>query len=436
MRALGLFVACLLSLAACGGGMRLAVSSAIDRRDLDGALAAYERVRTNDGGDAALLARVAELLLENEAAGDDVERRDAALHQLALAGTAGRSGLERLAAGGSAHALALLAEGGSDSARRALRDRIDTEDPEVRAAAVLGLSIDDDRDRLLALAVESSARVRAAAVQRLRELAPDSTARAVLEERARIDPDPMVRGAAVRALAAFGTASIELIRERLSDPMASVRMAAVAALLHADRDGGRAVLASLLETPPSAQGIEAARLLGTSVERDQPPTDADASSARAYLTGALSANDSSLRSQAAIALSTLRGPSEIGAALAQALAHETELGVRLAIARALLPLAGGEHDALEAIRAIAAGELTMTSLQAAITLATRHDGEGTDRVEAAMHGADVPLRRIAARALARDAMLPTRAWPALSDTDALVRIQAAGGILAADAASQ
>jgi hypothetical protein len=244
-----------------------------------------------------------------------------------------------------------------------------------------------------------------------------------------------VRAAAVRALGAFGTAGIELIRERLSDPIASVRMAAVAALLHADRDGGRAVLAGLLAMPPSPQGIEAARLLATPVERDQPPTDHDASAARAYLTAALAAGEAALRSQAAVALSTLHGASELRTALSQALARETDPGVKLAIARALLPLEGGEADALAAIEALSAEGLTMTSLQASIVLATRHAAAGVDRVEAAMHGADVPLRRIAARALARDAMLPARVAPALQDPDALVRIQAAGGILAATAAA-
>lgn len=429
-------IAIVLALSGCGGGPRLAVSTALDHRDVPGAIEAYERVRASDGDDTGLLSRIAALMLEEEGASDDAERRDAALHQLALAGTGGRATLERLGNGGSVHALAVLAESGSGAAREALRGHIDSEDPEVRAAAVLGLSIESDRERLLALAAESSARVRAAAVSRLAELAPESAARAVLEERARIDPDPSVRGAAVSALGAFGAAAIPLIRERLSDPMSSVRMVAVAAILHADRDGGRAVLAALLATPPSAQGIEAARLLGTTLEHDQPPTDQDASAARAYLTSALSAGDTSLRSQAALALSTLRGPSEIRSAMSAALVRETDPAVRLAIARALLPLAGAEQEALEAIRTLAAAEETNTSLQAAILLATRHESAGTDRVEQVMHGADIPLRRIAARALARDAMMPGRAAPALSDPDALVRIQAAGGILAAAAAEQ
>lgn len=421
---------------ACGSGPRLAVSSALDRRDVGGAITAYEHVRDSDGDDDALLRRIAELMLEQEGASEPADRRDAALRQLALAGTAGRSTLERLGQGGSVHALAVLAEHGSGSAREALRIHIDSEDPDVRAAAVLGLSIDSDRELLLSLAAEPSTRVRAAAVARLAELAPESVARGVLEERARIDPDPSVRAAAVRALGSFDTAAISLIRERLSDPIASVRMTAVAALLHADRDGGRTVLASLFEAPPSAQGIEAARLLGTRLERDQPPTEEDASAARAYLLSALSANEAGLRSQAAVALSTLRGPAEIETSLAHALAVEADAGVKLAIARALLPLEHGENAALEAIRALSAADVTMTSLQASIVLAARHESAGVDRVEAAMHGADIPLRRVAARALARDAMLPARAEPALSDPDALVRIQAAGGILAAAAASE
>ena len=433
------FVAVLLSyacLASCGGGPRLAVSSAIERRDLDGALSAYERVRASDGDDVGLLARLSELLLETEASSDGAERRDSALHQLALAGTAGRGALERIAGSGSAYALAILAEGGSASARAALRDRIDSEDPEIRAAAVLGLAIDSDRGRLLALAAESSSRVRAAAVGRLGELAPESAARAVLEERARIDPDPVVRGAAVRALGAFGAPAITLLRERLSDPIASVRMAAVAALLRADRDSGRASLAALLASPPSVQGIEAARLLGTPLARGAAPTDQDASDARAFLAASLSATDASLRSQAALALSTMPTSPDSRGALARALAREQESGVRLAMARAILSLADGDGDALAAIRSLAGGEISMTSLQAAIELATRRESAGVDRVEEVMHGADIPLRRIAARALARDAMMPERAAPALQDPDALVRIQAAGGILAAAAAAQ
>ncbi|MFO0686469.1 MAG: HEAT repeat domain-containing protein [Sandaracinus sp.] len=422
--------------AGCGGGMRLGVSSALDRRDVPGAIDAYERLRESDGDDVALLTRIASLLLEDAAASSDETSREAALTQLSLAGTVGRPVLERLAEGGSVHALALLAQVGSGSAREALRGRVGDPDPAVRAAAVLGLSAEADRAQLITLATESSARVRAAACTRLAELAPDSDARLVLEERARIDPDPSVRGAAVRALGDYGASAVALLRERLSDPIASVRMGAVAALLHADRDGARASLASLFEMPPSAQGIEAARLLATAVDRDAPPTDADAERSRAFLVGALSATDGALRGQAAVALVTLPHSESLDRALTEALAREPDATVRLQIARALITSSGTEQGAHEALVALSTVDASMTALQASIELATRGDHDAALRIEQAMHGADIPLRRTAARALARDAMEPARVAPALEDPDASVRIAAAGGILAADAASQ
>lgn len=422
--------------AGCGGGMRLGVSSALDRRDVPGAIDAYERLRASDGDDVELLTRIASLLLEDAAASSDETSRDAALTQLSLAGTVGRPVLERLAEGGSVHALALLAQIGSGAAREALRGRVDDPDPVVRAASVLGLSVDVDRAALITLATEPSARVRAAASARLAELAPDTDARLVLEERARIDPDPSVRGAAVRALGEYGAAAVPLLRERLSDPIASVRMGAVAALLHADRDGARASLASLFEMPPSAQGIEAARLLATAVERDAPPTDADAERSRAFLVGALSASDGALRGQAAVALVTLPHSETLERALSEALAREGDATVRLQIARALLTSPGTERVAREALASLSTAEASMTSLQASIELAARGDHDAALRIEQAMHGADVPLRRTAARALARDAMEPARVAPALEDPDVSVRIAAAGGVLAAAAASQ
>jgi HEAT repeat protein len=50
---------------------------------------------------------------------------------------------------------------------------------------------------------------------------------------------------------------------------------------------------------------------------------------------------------------------------------------------------------------------------------------------AALADPDALARRVAARALAREARAPHRARSALRDPDPLVRIAAAGGILAA-----
>ncbi len=423
--------------ATCGAPERplrhLAVSEAIERRDVSAALGAYERARGTDGDDAALLTRIAEILLEDEAQGDDAERRQLALHELELAGTAGHPVLERVAEGGSLRALVVLAEAGNEAAERSLRERIGADDPETRAAAVLGLRVELDHDRLLALATDSSTRVRAAAVARLGELAPDSLAREALEERTRSDPDPSVRAEALRALGAFGASAIELLRERLLDPIVSVRTAAIAGLLRADRGSARPAFAAILAAAPSAPGIEVVRLLGTSADHVH-PSDDDASAALAYLTAALRADDVSLRTQAAAALSRVWAPAQVRAALTEALGRETDPSVRLALARSLLPFPNGERDALAAIVAMAAGELTPISLEATILLAAHGDTSAVDRVEQATHARDVSLRRVAARALGADAHMPARALRALSDPDAQVRIYAASGILAASAA--
>jgi hypothetical protein len=415
--------------------MRAQVATALDRHDLSGALTAYDRLRSSDGDDEGLLGRLAEMLLEDEARSADAAHAQAALTELGLAGTAGRATLERLADGGSVPALVALARAGHEPSRRLLRGMADAADPETRAAALLGASPEDDRALLLSRATETSARVRAVACERLGALAPDSEVRLLLEDRARMDPDPAVRSAAASALGAFGEAALPILRERLSDPVASVRMGVVAALLRADRDAARETIASLLATPPSPQGIEGARLLATPVDRDAPPTAADTQAARAYLFGALAASDAALRSQAAIALSTLRLDEAGATHLAQALAREPDAGAKLSIARALLAAPGGEGGALEALHALST-EASMPGLQAAIVLALRHDDAAADAIDRAMHTGDIPLRRTAARALARDAMRPGRAAAAFADGEPLVRIAAAGGILAARAASE
>ncbi len=366
MRRLSVLVVLLI---ACGGGPRAQVQTAVEAGDVPRALSAYERFRASDGDDVALLARIAELMLFDEASGEDAQRRTGAIHELSLAGTAGRDALDRLASAGSVPALAALARVGNESARRTLRGMVDAEDPDVRAAALLGADVDADRTLLLGRAVEASSRVRQVAVARLGELSPDTDVRLVLEDRARMDPEPAVRSAAVRALGSFGVPALELLRERLSDPVASVRTASVEAILRADRDQARIAFAALLETPPSAQGIEAARLLATPIARDAPPTDGDAASARTYLLGALSATDAGLRGQAAVAISSLPGRAESAETLRQALGRESDATVRLSIARALLRLPGADTTALTALRALVESDHDMAGLQAAAILA-------------------------------------------------------------------
>lgn len=441
MRSRAAFATLLASLAgtACASGPRARVATAVDRGDLDGALAAYDDFRQTEGTDADLLGRVAALLLEREAHAEDPARRRAALSQLALAGTAGRPVLERLAdeegtTPARLGALRALARRGDEEAKLALRALADSDDLEVVEAAVLGMDPDLDRALLLELLGSTHAGVRAAAASALAAQSERPAVFRALSEAARVDPEPSVRAAAARALGRAGGAAVGPLRERLSDPESRVRLAAVAALAQADPERARLALGPLLETPPSPAGIEAARWLAQEPDETDDGATTRARAARAYLRRALFADGAALRSQAGVALAGLpqaaASPIE---AVREALGQEEDPEVRLSLARALQ-----RHDepaAEAAFEALLEAE-GMPRVQAAAQLAAR----GHDRAQGVLEeilesDASVMLRRTAARALAREAMAPDAARRALRDDEAFVRIYAAGGILAAAAAS-
>lgn len=429
----------------CGASApRAAVASAVDRGDVDEALEAYERFRAHDGADADLLGRVAALILEREARSDDRERRRAAVQELALAGTAGAPILEALARGGGAAqvpALETLARRGDERALLLLRAMADSEDAEARTASVVAMDPEADRALLLDAIRWPEARARERAAEVLARRGDDGEVRDALEDVSRVDPEPSVRAAAVRALGGFGPAALGALGERLSDPVGSVRMAAVEALLRADRDQARVMLGSLFEVPTSTQGIEAARLLATPPRGSAGEDGGDAAviddrGARAYLRQALHASEPSLRAQAGVALVSIPGSAEMIAPIRDALARESDPGAKLSLARALLRQGGdAREDARRALRELMQSEGTMDALMAAAVLAGDGEGDAAGVLAAFLARPDPVLRRAAARALARDALRPDDARGALRDHDASVRISAAGGILAASAAS-
>lgn len=424
---------CALAAWSCGSAPRAAVANAIERGHLEEALDAYERFRAHDGADVDLLAQIAGVVLETEARSADRDRRRAAITELAMAGTAGEPVLRRIVrvrGPGRALALEVLARRGDPSAMRELRGLADEGDPDVRAAAVIAMDPELDRALLLEAIAAPQAQIRERAAERLGAMAPDGEARIALELAARVDPEPAVRRSAVRALGSYGSSAVSALRERLGDPVPSVRMAAVEALVRADRQAARTMLGALLETPTSAQGIEAARLLATP-DREGVPGDP---LARAYLRQALLAGDPNLRSQAAIALASIPASAEMVTVLRVALERESDPGVRLALARALMRQPGSEREARATLRVLMSGGTTMTALQAAVLLGAEGDTDAHAVLVAFLSRPDPALRRVAARALAREARRPDDARTALRDPDPSVRIAAAGGILAASVA--
>lgn len=432
--------ACIVLLSACPSGPRARVMSAVERRDEVEALAAYERLREADGPDGQVLGEVAALVLEKAALGDDAIVRDAAIQQLVMAGTKGEAVIERLARSrerpvARAKALEILARRGDGTARAELYALLDSDDADVKAAAITATDAEDETPKLIELLGHPAAEVRSAAAEKLGGAARSVDARHALAEAARVDPVPRVRSSAVRALGSFGPDAVEPLRGRLGDPEQSVRLAAVRALVQADREAALLAIGPLLEMPTSSAGIEAARVLaltGTSRAPEGGALPPGVVDGRAYLRRALESGAPADRSQAGIALLSLPPDPSLDSALVAALRSENDAGVKLALASALLRRPGGEEAARTALRELIEGS-GMPAVQAAAQLASESDGAAIAKLRSLLREREPSIRRVAARALARDAMQPDAVRAALRDDDALVRVHAAGGILAAAA---
>jgi HEAT repeat protein len=428
-----------LALGGCGSTLRTQLQESAVRGNFTEASAHYEALRANDGEDEDLLALVAQALLLEVARSEDASARHDAIQQLALAGTQGTEPLRRLSAEEGPvgiEALLALARVRDREARRLLRGLADSDNPEVRAASAEAFTASDagDAARLIAWCAEEEVTVRRAACDRLGELAPSTDALEVLIDRARSDAELRVRAAATRSLGDFGEAAALALRERLADPEARVRGAALEALLRADRASGRQAALALLSTPLNASTIDAARLLMTPLDRDTPPSAEDAALARAHLLVALQSIDPQLRGQAALALVGVTAHQDADIEpLRPLLTREPDVGVRLSLARALLSRGNTRDDARHTLEVLMSEDHGMTGLQAAVALAPSGHQDAIARLQQGCIVEEVSLRRVAARALARDAMRPNDVRLLLRDEDVSVRVQAAGGVLAARA---
>ncbi len=431
----------------CASGPRRQVHDALSVQDVPRALAAYDAFERSDGVDPELLGAMAGEVLfaqactETEAALSSESR--AALLQLRLAGTPAEPYLlridERCPLQAQAEALSIRAARGDADAAALLAGLGDASQLEVRALSVQGLAASDG-ERLRALLGDVAPELRRAALSRVRALvaqwqAPESWVAALLPI-ARNDPSEAVRRTAVGALGAFGAnlestergAILEALGSRLGDADAGVRFAAARGLVRMeDSEAAQQWLASLLSAAPSRVGIEGARLLVLETESE---------AALRYLRGALLSPEPSLRGQAALALASLpqASPASITsdvAVLTQALSEETNAAAKLSMARALLR----RSDVLaaeQALKELAQGPHSMPALQAALMLLGRDDEVAIAALQASVESSRPSLlRRTAARGLARDALRPEAVRHLLTDEDAMVRVFAAGGILAA-----
>ncbi len=430
----GILCTATLQTAGCAATQQVQVVSALEARNVTEALAAYERMREAEGADSALLARIAALILESEALADNHPTQDASFSQLTAAGTAAHPTLQRLADDDAhprqkAHALSILASHGDAAARAELRALLDSDDSDIRAYALASVNVVDDAPTLAAALAHTSGAVRLAAanVSAQGPLVPELVL--ALTDASRNDPLPSVRAACVRALSRGGSEAVEALRERLSDPSEAVRMAAVGALAVADRVRAREILTSLLAMGPNSASIEAARVLAMPIEGD----DRGVVDARAFLLRGLRAAEPALRTQSAVALAGLPSDASMNDTLLSAMENDADASVKLLLAATMLTHVGAEQRARAVLHSLFA-PMSMNAVQAAAALAKEHDREAMHVLAVALRDSNAAYRRVSARAVARDAMLPDLVRRALADEDAMVRIVTAGAILSAESA--
>ncbi|MFK8000909.1 MAG: HEAT repeat domain-containing protein [Polyangiales bacterium] len=410
----------------CASGPRAQVNTALNARDLSASLNAYDRFYETDGADPELLSSIAALLLQEEALSGDEASVRASVLQLRLAGLAGRPSLERLAGSEGVTlvrvlALEALMDAGNLLARDHLFGLLDSA-PEFKTQALRAADPEVHLELLLTYFSDESADTRRAAALRFGD-GEQEAAFEPLAMLARNDSEPKVRNAAVRSLGAYGAVATTVLVERLSDSDAGVRLAATRALVRADPEAATPVLRSLVDAPPSRASVEAARVvLMRGCEEDTHLCVA----AEQHLFGVLVGDGLTLRSQAAVAVMSV--PSLRRDEVVTLLMSEDDAGVRLQLARALRRENPSiAEDALLALL----GETGMVRVQAAAELSEGGSTAGVEMLLEVLNSEDSSLvRQVAARALARRAGRPEELRSALEDRDVLVRIQAAGGILA------
>lgn len=422
-----------MQLTACGSATPTPLDQSVAQGDLQSALTRYEELRMMQGPDIEALGKVAGLLLEQEALYPG-SRRNAALGQLRSSGSASAPALERLAQrdksrAAQARALEILALRGDSDARAKLKSFLTDKDPEAVAAALSSLDPQDDQAQLVKALSSQHGLVRAAAAQRLGGTEAHPRVRAALVDVARLDPLYTVRSAALKSLVHYGSSAKEAFRSGLRDSNASVRLVAIAASAHANDQELTALLTGHLAQQPSTESIEVARALAVHAAGKAQ------SDAKEYLLNALTSQDRQVRHQAAVALQTVATQAKDHARMAQAMDRESETDIKVALATMLVNESQYAPKAKAVLTRVIETD-SVASVHAAAYLAKDEaNPQAATALERMMQSGSVEVRAAAARALAREANQPDAARTALKAPHPRVRIEAAGGILAALSAS-
>ena len=317
---------------------------------------------------------------------------------------------------GLADAVVAILHGGYAQAGQVAGDSLRSPDAEARRIAVEGVGKKVGRPAAADLekaASDSDPRVRRAAVFWLGQI-KDTDAVAIFAQRIK-DEDDGVRAAAARALARVGIGDLGAYgKAAAADAALPVRIAAIDLLVaaHLDSDLGK-----LARDPDPILAVEASLALH------------DVGLARDAVQRAMASPDGSVRAGAANYLVRALGK-DAALGPARQLAHDKELGVRLAAAR-VLAHAGDATEATKVfVAALGADDSRDHAAQAAADLAALGDARGAARLtELVRDPRRTPEQRAAAAAAHRSAHRVTPGLlAALADTNAIVRVEAAAAL--------
>lgn len=417
----------LVSLVGCISNTGKRVLKAVGRGDLCKAVEIYENTKETD---LTLLGKIAEALLEREARALDRSRRNASFAQLRLAGTGAKHVLRHLADGKStsiprAKALELLSDLGDGRAKETLRGLVNSTEPEIVAAALSSLDPETDKRQILHALQSSSAEVRRGAALLLAGLSSQRDVRISLVKVINQDSNPNVRSAAIVSLTKHAAESSEIIRKMVVDADPRIRLAAIRGLVRTDYTRAEPILDKVLEAETSDEGIEVARFLIVERGTDKKALDL----ALAYLYRALSASEPVVRAHAAVALDGLPVDLIRSQKLLERLEKEESPMVKLPLAMILLSQRQAKPVVDQTLSELMR-QGGVEGAQAAAERAALGDRNALRKLFRLRSSPSIPIRRVAVRLISRRLGHPEKIARSLCDDDPMVRIIAAGAILA------
>jgi hypothetical protein len=413
----------------CASSPALRAAERGDFAALGREVAAEEKVGKLSNDEAADLARaVAERALADRSAaeGQQVVRvREVRACARELDGALA-SRMKTHDAAGAEAALARV-ESGEMSAGDA-RDHVADADDGWRAVGARGLVREGDDAARQRAYVDPAPAVRRA-VMHAAVIAKDPRDVDALFEAARVDPEPIVRTDAVRALGAIGGAPVvpklrdlwtgadEPLREDIASAWASPVVWSV---------GGREEVRLLLAEGLGGGAIEAAGAVLRGSSRD---AESDASAA-ALLARVIAKGSHRDRIHAIVVCPRSNVPALVLDAVREA-AKDDDVFIRLAALARLTESPPDRDAAIKALEAVAGDpDRAPAGARAKLALATAHDLRVQAWIEADLGAKDVSTRLGAATALAALGR-PGRAAPLLADADPSVRTRAACTLLLA-----